>query len=182
MNSNGIIATPILTLICLALAPNSAAQQNSLSSTLEIYVFPSAGQTAQQQNIDEGECYTWAVDNTGTDPFDLARQVQQQQANTDAARQQADRVGEGAAVGGAVSGAAAGALIGAIAGDAGKGAAWGAGLGALGGASARREARRGARATVDRQAESQARATTQQTDNFKRAFGVCLEAKGYMVK
>jgi hypothetical protein len=32
------------------------------------------------------------------------------------------------------------------------------------------------------QAGQREQATAQQLDNFKRAFGVCLEAKDYMVK
>ena len=32
------------------------------------------------------------------------------------------------------------------------------------------------------QAEQREQATAQQLENFKKAFGVCLEAKDYMVK
>jgi hypothetical protein len=38
-----------------------------------------AGQTAAQQSHDETECYNWAVQHTGNDPFQLAKQVAQQQ-------------------------------------------------------------------------------------------------------
>lgn len=155
----------------------------SLSSTLEIYVFPAEGQSSEQQSKDEVECYSWAVSNTGADPFDLqkqdeavAAQAEQQVAQTQAATQG----GGGRA---AVRGAAAGALIGEVSGgDAGDSAAIGAAVGVV---SSRRRGR-----AANKQAEQQAAATTEashqateeQTNNFKKAFGVCLEAKDYMVK
>jgi hypothetical protein len=39
-------------------------------------VYAIAGPVAAQQSQDEAACYAWAVDNTGSDPF----QVQQQQS------------------------------------------------------------------------------------------------------
>ena len=108
------------------------AQTRSLASTMDVYVFPTEGQDGKQQSTDEAACYEWAVSNTGSDPFDLAKQQraneQQSQAELEAARE----VGRGAGAGGFVGGAAAGALIGEIANDdAAEGAAWGAGLGAI---------------------------------------------------
>ena len=51
----------------LAQTPAPAAPQKSLSSTLEVYVFPTQGQDAAQQSKDEAECYEWAVGNAGPD-------------------------------------------------------------------------------------------------------------------
>lgn len=48
------------------------AQGKSLSSTMEVYVFPTEGQDASLQSKDEAECYEWAVGNAGSDPFELA--------------------------------------------------------------------------------------------------------------
>ena len=45
------------------------AQSRSLSSTLEVYVFPKSGQVAAQQSQDEVASYERAVSNTGNDPF-----------------------------------------------------------------------------------------------------------------
>jgi len=59
----------------LAQTPSST----SLSATLHVYVFPTAGQTPSQQSIDEVTCYDWAVTYTGSDPFALQKQSQQQQ-------------------------------------------------------------------------------------------------------
>jgi len=165
----------------LALFAQSSGQK-SLSSTLNVYAFPQAGQKPEQQSQDEAACYTWAVQNTGTDPFDLQKQATQQQQQTAQATQQAQSAGQGAAVGGAAKGAAAGALIGAAAGDAGKGAAIGAASGAVLGRRGRKQAE--AQATQQAQAQGQQaqKATAQQMDNFKKAFSVCLEGKKYLVK
>jgi hypothetical protein len=150
-----------------ALAITVLAQQKSLSSTVGVYVFPQAGQNASMQSQDESQCYSWAVQNTGSDPFELQKQQQAQQ-------QQAATATQGSAVRGAARGAAGGALIGGIAGDAGKGAAIGAATGAVVNRSRARRAQESA--------ESSAAATGAQIDNFKKAFSVCLEGKKYLVK
>jgi len=166
----------------LSLAQSPPPAQKSLSSTLNVYVFPTAGQTPEQQSIDEGTCYNWAVQNTGNDPFALEKQAQQQQQQTQQAQQQAQQVGTGAGATGAVRGAAGGALIGAIAGDTGKGAAYGAAAGLLAGRSAGRHARASATQQATQQGQQAQQATTEQIENFKKAFSVCLEASDYMVK
>ena len=172
---------------CLIALPFSGAMaengSNSLASTLEIYVFPADGQAAEQQSKDEVECYNWAVSNTGADPFDLQKQdaavtaqAEQQVAQTQAATQG----GGGRA---AVKGAAAGAIIGEVSGgDAGESAAISAAVGVV---SSRRRGR-AAKADAERQAQEQQAALEEkakvESGNFKNAFGVCLEAKDYMVK
>lgn len=157
--------------------------QRTLAATMNVHVFPADGQSNEQQSRDEAECYTWAVNNTGSDPFELSRQAQQQQQQADMARQQAQRAGEGAGATGAVAGAAAGALIGQIASsDPGRGAAWGAGAGLIGGRRARRQAQAQATNQVDQQAGQQQRATEEQMRGFKQSFAVCLEAKDYLVR
>ncbi|HEX6994768.1 MAG TPA: hypothetical protein VF339_11555 [Gammaproteobacteria bacterium] len=161
----------------------AVAQDQSLASTIDVYVFPTEGQDGRQQSTDEAACYEWAVSNTGSDPFDLAKQqhanAQQSQAELEAAQE----VGRGAGAGGFVGGAAAGALIGEIANDdAAEGAAWGAGLGAIASRRAGKHAREQAAAETTRQAESRETSTAEQVENFKKAFSVCLEAKKYLVK
>ena len=158
------------------------APQKTLASTIDVYVFPTAGQDAQQQSIDEATCYDWAVQNTGSDPFALQQQAQQQKQQGQQAQQQAQAVGTGAGARGAVGGAATGALIGAIAGDTGKGAAYGAAAGLLAGRSAGRHARASASQQAQQQSQQQQQATAQQIENFKKAFSVCLEAAEYLVK
>ena len=175
---------PLCLLIAFAAVGTlNADDQKSLSSTIEVYVFPTEGQDASQQSRDEAECYQWAVQNTGVDPFDLAKQAEQQQQQADAAKGEVSQAGKGAGAKGALVGAAGGALIGQIASDdPGTGAAIGAGVGAIGGRSARRRKQNEATGQIDQQAAQQQAATAQQVEDFKKAFSVCLEAKDYLVK
>ena len=173
----------ILLPLALGLAGGTQAQSQSLASTMDVYVFPKEGQAAEQQSQDEVACYEWAVSNTGTDPFKLADQqtADQQQAQNE--QQAAQQAGQGSGARGAVRGAAAGAVIGEIADDdAGKGAAWGAAAGAIRGRRTGAQANAQAQQQAASQADQREQATTQQLENFKKAFGVCLEAKDYMVK
>ena len=167
-----IVAVMVLTAQVATQAQQPA--QKSLSSTMNVYVFPTQGQAATVQSQDEAQCYQWAVQNTGVDPFQLAKQAQQQTA---AAQQQA-QAAEGQGIKTAAKGAAGGALIGAIAGDAGKGAAVGATVGFVAG----RAKKRAAKEQAAQQTASVQQATAEQMDSFKKAFSVCLEAKHYMVK
>ena len=155
----------------------------SLASTLEVYVFPAAGQAADQQSKDEAECYSWAASNTGTDPFELEKQSAQQAQQTEQQVQQAKSATQGAGVKGAAKGAAAGALIGEIYdGDSSQGAAYGAAAGAVASRRRSRAASQQAQQQAKEQGAAQQQATAEQIGNFKKAFGVCLEAKEYMVK
>lgn len=168
--------------ICLATLvslPANAEGQKTLAATLNIYVFPAGGQGSAQQSTDEVNCYNWAVQNTGADPFELSPSATQQAQQSSSAQQQASKAGAGSGARGAVRGAAAGALIGEIVDDdASKGAAYGAAAGFLRG---RHQARQ-ARIQAQQRNQSQQQAGATQMDNFKRAFSVCLEAKNYMVK
>ena len=172
-----IVAIAALIVLTAQVATQAQAQQpaqKSLSSTMNVYVFPTQGQPATVQSQDEAQCYQWAVQNTGVDPFQLAKQAQQQTASA----QQQSQAAEGQGVKTAAKGAAAGALIGGIAGDAGKGAAAGAAVGFVAG----RAKKRAAKEQAAQQTENVQQATAQQMDSFKKAFSVCLEAKQYMVK
>lgn len=178
-----------LTLMAIAAATSAAhaqtapAGEKSLASTLNVYVFPNAGQAAAQQSKDEGECYNWAVQNTGSDPFAVAKQQEAQQQQTAQQTEQAKQAGKGTGAKGALGGAAAGALIGEIASDdAGKGAAIGAGVGLVAGRAKSRRQKEEATAQAEQQGQAAAQASGAQIDNFKKAFSVCLEAKKYMVK
>ena len=159
------------------------AQSQSLASTMDVYVFPSQGQDSSQQSKDEAECYQWAVGNTGSDPFDLAKQEQANEQQADAEMQAAQQTGQGAGAQGFARGAVTGAVIGEIASDdAGKGAAWGAAIGASRSRRRAAYAQQEATAQAASQAEYREEATGEQLGNFKKAFSVCLEAHDYMVK
>jgi len=167
----------------LAFSLGTQAQSKTLSSTMEVYVFPKEGQNAEQQSKDEAACYEWAVSNTGTDPFKLADKQAADQQQAQAEQQAAKQTGQGSGARGAVRGAAAGALIGEIANDdASEGAAWGAAAGAIRGRRMGAQANEQAQQQAASQSEQREQATAQQLENFKKAFGVCLEGKDYMVK
>jgi hypothetical protein len=181
---NGLVfAIVFLASVSFAAAQSTPGQtqQKSLSSTMNVYVFPTEGQPAEQQSKEEAECYQWAVQNTGVDPFDLQKQAQQQQQQADQAQAEIDQAGQGAGVKGAVGGAAVGAIIGEIASDdAGKGAAYGAAGGAIIARRRTRHAKAEASEQVEQQSQQAQQATAEQIENFKKAFSVCLEAKDYI--
>ena len=159
-------ALSVLLLITLVLFAFLAEAQQSISSSLGVVPYPSKGQSAKQQSSDEGQCYTWAKQQTGIDPVATAS------APT---KQEGPAVGGGERVRGAAGGAAGGAVIGAVAGNAGKGAAIGAVAGTMvGGHRARQN-----KAAREQQAEQNKSATLQQ---FNKAFGACMEGRGYTVK
>jgi hypothetical protein len=162
-------------------APPARAADQSLAASAGVMVYPSKGQSADQQAQDEAQCFTWARDQSGYDPMNPPPPPTAPLAWKD----HPDDVAHGA-VGGAAIGAAGGALIGAIAGNAGKGAGIGAATGLLaGGLHAHAEDER----EVEREkAQAQARADEQQAarqelvGKFRRAMSVCLEARGYATK
>lgn len=160
-----------------------ARTDQGLASTLNVYVFPSEGQAADQQSQDESACYQWAVQNSGVDPFELQKQQQQQQQQAQQQQQQIASSAKGAGVKGALGGAAAGALIGEIASDdAGKGAAYGAAAGAIIARRGAKKAQSEASKQVEQQSQQAQAMSAEQRTNFNNAFSVCLEGKGYLVK
>jgi hypothetical protein len=178
-----VFATVAIAAAGTGMAQNEPAAQQSLAAAIDCYVFPNQGQTSAQQSMDEATCYDWAVQNTGTDPFDLEKQAQQIQQQEQQAQQQIAAAGKGAGVKGAVGGAAAGALIGEIASDdAGRGAAYGAAAGAVVARRQTKRAKKSASQQAAQQSQQAQQATAQQIENFKKAFSVCLEGKKYLVK
>jgi YmgG-like glycine-zipper protein len=131
-------------------------------------IYPAEGQSAEQQQKDEAECYTWAKEQTGYDPV---------QATQYAAPPPQQSVG-GERLGGAARGAAGGAAIGALAGNAGKGAA----IGAVGGTLLGGGKRRSKDAENQQAMENQQQAIAQQQQNYQRAYTACFEGRGYTVR
>lgn len=129
------------------------------------YVYPSKGQSPEQMEKDKYQCYGWAKEQTGFDPMNPPK-VSSGQAE------------QGSVLGGAARGAAGGAIIGAIAGDAGKGAAIGAGVGGVGRGMKNNSARRSEQASQEHQAAN----ISAMESEYHRAYGVCLEGRGYSVK
>lgn len=150
-------------LLCFAVASAAGAQQ--------LIVYPSQGQTPEQQARDQSECHTWAVQQTGYDPASPSPPP-----TTSAAP-----APQGGVLRGAARGALVGVTVGAIAGDAGKGAAAGAAGGALIGGFRKRDQRR---AYEQQQAQAQAQYQQQQANRnqtYNRALSACLQGRGYTV-
>jgi hypothetical protein len=130
------------------------------------YVYPAKGQSAGQQQKDEGECHTWAVKQSKYDPANPPKQAAAATAPTTAT---------GTTPGAGARGAARGAVVGGMMGDAGAGAAAGA-------VAARGQSRRQNAA----QAQTQQQAATQQDQAglgaYQKARAACLEGRGYTVK
>ncbi|CAG4908707.1 glycine zipper family protein [Paraburkholderia gardini] len=128
--------------------------------------YPAKGQSQQQQQKDDGACYSWAKTNTGIDPAAMSPAPPPPSGPA---------VGGGERVQGAARGAAGGAVIGAIAGDAGKGAAIGAATGTMVGGSRARQNRRAAAASTQSQSQGA-------MDTYNRAYAACMEGHGYTIK
>ena len=146
------------------------------ASGAEHYVYPQKGQSAQQQQKDEFECYGWAKGQTGFDPMapPTARTAPPQREGGSVA---------GGAVGGAVGGAAVGTVVGAIGGKrVGKSAAAGAGAGGLiGGMGAAGRNAKDEQKQRDWE-QREANAYMQRRREYNRAYAACLEGRGYTVK
>ncbi len=161
-----------INLIILVIFLSAGFQQinaQSLSKSLGMYVFPNNNQDQATQDADESACYKWAIQQTGYDPLNP----------TVVTAAKVDTSNDGSAVRGAARGAAGGAAIGAIAGDTGKGAA----IGAIAGGVRGRRAKKAGDAN-QQSANNQAASNKSKELNadYKKAFMVCMEGKGYTIK
>lgn len=139
----------------------------------EPFIYPDKGQSNEQMEKDKHECYSWAKGQTGFDPMQVP-------TATTAPPQQGDQ--QSSAVRGAARGALVGVTAGAIAGDAGKGAAIGAASGALIGGMRRRDQQRQQQQAEQQWANEQTANYANQRNNYNRAYGACLQGRGYTVK
>lgn len=144
----------------------------------ELVIYPAKNQSKEQMEKDKYACYSWAKGETGFDPMATP------QATTPPPAQQKKSVAGGAVKGG-VGGAALGAGIGAIAGGS-RGAGKGAGIGALAGGTLgglRSSSQNRQSEQAQKQWEQEQLAQYQQKrNNYNRAFGACMEGRGYTVK
>jgi Glycine-zipper domain len=153
-----VTCTSILNLLLLLLISSVWGQQ--------LYIYPSQGQSAQQQQQDRADCHMWSVQQTGYDPSRAPMAPPPTQGP------------QGEVVRGGARGAALGAVGGAIGGDAGKGAAIGAATGALFGGMRRAE-----RSQQEQAAQQQyAAASAQQQASYNRALSACLSGRGYTIQ
>ena len=144
----------------------------------ELIIYPAQGQSQDQMEKDKFECYNWAKGQTGFDPMKMPT------ASSPPPSQQKKSVA-GSTVGGGVLGGAAGAVIGGIAGGS-KGARKGAAIGGISGGTIGgvRSSRQNRQAEQQRKQweQEQANAYMQGRNSYNRAYGACLEGRGYTVK
>jgi hypothetical protein len=160
------LATAVLA--TLALATAGAAQVPS-PQDLGVFVYPAKGQSAEQQQSEATECYGWARQQTGIDPT----------APPPASQPSQSQGMDGSALKGAAGGAVVGTAVGAIVGETGEGAAIGAIAGGLRGRRMAKKEKKAQEQQAQQQTQAQ-HAYVQET--FKKAYGACLEGKGYTVK
>jgi outer membrane lipoprotein SlyB len=144
----------------------------------QVYFYPKAGQTTEQQSRDHYECYQWAVTQTGFDPSQSSLPTDQRVRVVPMPPPGYDTAAM------AIAGAVLGALIGGPRHAAG-GALIGAAGGAIAGAasdSARQEyALQQEEAYAARDRSRNARSNTRVAE-FRRAMSACLEGRGYSVQ
>src|SRR5210317_2345193 len=100
-----VVSMALAGALSLGLIATVQAEGKSLSSTLDVFVFPTEGQDSSQQSKDEAECYEWAVGNAGVDPFDLSKQEEANQQQAQAEQEAANDAGQGSGARGALRGA-----------------------------------------------------------------------------
>ena len=139
---------------------------------MDFFVFPREGQSQDQQERDEFDCFRWARNQTGFDPM---------QTPAASAPPPAREARQGGLLRGGARGAAVGAVAGAIGGNAGRGAAIGAGTGALMGGMRRSDQNRRQAQAQNQWVDEQVAEYRRERDRWNRAFKTCMEGKGYTV-
>jgi hypothetical protein len=134
----------------------------------ELMIYPKKAQSAEQQEKDKFECYSWAKTESGFDPMAPPT------ATEAPPQQQAQK-------GGLVRGAARGAALGAIIDDSSEGARTGAKAGAAIGGMRRADQKRSEAQAQEQWEQEQQRIYAEKRDRYNRAYSVCLEAHDYSV-
>ena len=139
----------------------------------DMYAYPNKGQSQEQQEKDQFECFNWSKQQSGFDPMAMP---------TASAPPPQDKSTGPGLLGGAAVGAGAGAIGGAISGgNAGKGAAIGAGIGGLlGGLKSNSQKNKNKQKRNDWERQ-QANQYQQQRNNYNRAYSACMTGRGYTV-
>lgn len=173
---HGLAVTAMLVLAaCTTPAPPAGSLAPAPAApSVEVYFYPTKGQTGEQQQRDRYECYLWARDQTGFDPS-LPQLAPGQRILVEPAPS-----GDTAA-----AGAMAGAVFGAVTsrpGEEREGAVKGAIAGAIiGGMAEEARTREAQRKVQEEQAQYDAQ-LAQQANEYRRAMTACLEGRGYKVK
>lgn len=142
---------------------------------VEVYFYPTRGQSAAQQDRDRYECYLWARRQTGFDP-----------SVPQLAPHQRLRVAPEPPPGhDTAAGAVTGAVLGAVVAPPDRtveGAAVGAVAGAMVGAASDAARQQQAEQLEQRYQRQTATRVELQARNYRRALSACLEGRGYRVR
>ena len=157
------IALRIIALILLPVLSTGMVQANELS------VYPAKDQSAEQQEKDKFECYSWAKNDSGFDPMAMPK------TTTPAPTTEKKK-------GGVAKGAAVGAIGGKVFGSSSKTTKKSAAAGALVGGA--RQSSSNKKAEQERQQWEQQESANyaNNRNNYNRAYAACLEGRGYSVK
>lgn len=147
-----------------------------VATAQDLVIYPAEGQSQEQLEKDKFECYGWAKGESGFDPMERA---------TASSAPPPKQASQGGAVRGAARGAATGAVVGGIVGgskDARTGAKVGAATGGIGGAARKSDQKRQQAQSEQQWAEKEIQQYEQGRAGYNRAYGACLEGRGYSVK
>jgi hypothetical protein len=170
MRLGAVLAAGLGLAACVTPPPRTVAVP--MPPPQRIFVYPNNGQSPEQTDRDRYECHEWSVQQTGVDPSRDANPYER------VVVQPATPPGANTATGAIVGG-----LIGSIIGGPrnwGAGAVIGAGTGAIIGASADANAQAQAHMTQAQIAQAQAQGAAR-LDTYRRAFGACMQGRGYTV-
>jgi len=160
---------------CVTEPQGAETVQGSPPPSVEVYFYPTKGQSPARQERDRYECYVWARDKTGFDPS-LPALAPGQRVKVEPATPPGQKAATGAFIG---------ALLGAATsrrGEKDEGAVRGAIAGAMIGATSEAaDQQRAQEIQRNEQAKIDAR-LARQADEYRRAMTACLEGRGYTVK
>jgi hypothetical protein len=158
---NRVCKTAFFTLLSLAL-PGQASSQ-------DVFIYPQKGQSAEQQDKDEFECYKWARDNSGFDPMAAPT------AGSPPPRKDEKSYG-------VLKGAAVGAVGGKVFGNSKKTTRTAAAAGGLLGGVRQHQHNSREQQKVEDWERREASNYASNRSNYNRAYAACLEGRGYTVK
>jgi hypothetical protein len=135
----------------------------------ELMIFPSADQSAEQQEEDKFVCYGWAKGESGFDPMAPPTAT-------------APPPEEGAKKGGVGKGLVRGAAVGQIVGGDSKSTKRGAAAGVAVGGMRRQDQKKKEAQAREQWEQDQQRIYAENRNRYNRAYAACLEGKDYTVR
>lgn len=146
------------------------AASSGINSALaaDLMIFPAEGQSEEQLEQDKFACYGWAKKQTGFDPMVVPR------ATTPPPSKEKKS-------GGVIRGALGGAALGVLLGDSSKAAKRGAAAGGLVGGVRQGSANSNTEKANAQWEQEQAANYANNRNLYNRAYGACLQGKGYTV-